>query len=253
MSLALAGRDLLILDQVNGRLVRYDKDGRMRGATDTSITVQDVATGKDGTVALIDRLVDKAITVIDPDGKKVGTLPLAGKVAEPGLVTAVVVDGKNVYAEQEHGALVLVGHTDGTPATGTEQLAGRPTRDGALLLTAGIQSAAAGRAYLNAMDRASGTSRFAVQVSFPRPAHAIVLLDSDARGTLYLGLAAGEPPEATIACLSGQDGRVLGRVTVPLSDTPEESFRDFTVGDDGSIVFAVRGEQGVEYRSTSCP
>ena len=103
------------------------------------------------------------------------------------------------------------------------------------------------------MDRASQTSRFAVQVSFPRPAEAIVLLDSDARGTIYLGLAAGDPPDATIACLAPNDGHVLGKVTLPLSSAPEESFRDFAIGDDGTITFAVRTEDGVDYRTSTCP
>ncbi len=253
MSLALAGRDVLVLDQVNGRLARYDADGRLKGTSDAPTTAQDLAVGKDGTVAMIDRLVGKTVTLVDANGRKIGELPLGARIAEPGLVTGVVIDGTNVYAEREHGALVLLGSTDGTPTGESTQLAGRPSRDGTLLLTAGISSKGAGRAYLNAMDRRTTTSRFAVQVSFPRPAQAIVLLDSDVKGKIYLGVAAGDPGDAVVACLDPGDGRVLGKVTLPLSHTPEESFRDFSVGDDGAIVFAVRGEDGVTYRSATCP
>lgn len=253
MSLVLAGHDLLVLDQVNGRLARYDADGRLKGTSDAPATAQDLAAGKDGTVAMIDRLAGKTVTLVDANGKKIGELPLGARLPEPGLVTAVVIDGKDVYAEKEHGALVLLGTTDGTPAGESIQLAGRPSKDGTLLLTAGFSSKPAGRAYLNAMDRKTTTSRFAVQLSFPRPSHAIVLLDSDAKGTIYLGVAAGEPGEANIACLDPGDGHVLGRVVLPLSHTAEESFRDFTVGEDGTIAFAVRGESGVEYRTARCP
>ena len=253
MSLVLAGRDLLVLDQVNGRLARYDADGRLKGTSNAPATAQDLAVGKDGTVAMIDRLAGKTVTLVDANGKAIGALPLGARLPEPGLVTAVVIDGKDVYAEKEHGALVLLGTTDGTPAGESIQLAGRPSKDGTLLLTAGLSSKAAGRAYLNAMDRKTTTSKFAVQLSFPRPSHAIVLLDSDANGTIYLGVAAGEPGEASIACLDPSDGHVLGRVALPLSHTPEESFRDFTVGEDGTIAFAVRGESGVEYRTARCP
>ena len=253
MSLVRSGTDLLVLDQVNGRLARYDANGRLLSTSDAPTTAQDLAVGKDGTVAMIDRLVDKSITLVDANGKKIGDLPLGSKLPEPGLVTGVFVDGSDVYAEKEHGALVLIGSTDGSLAGGGPQLSGRPTRDGSLLLTAGIASKGAGRAYVNAMDRASQTSRFAVQVSFPRPAEAIVLLDSDARGTIYLGLAAGDPPDATIACLAPNDGHVLGKVTLPLSSAPEESFRDFAIGDDGTITFAVRTEDGVDYRTSTCP
>lgn len=253
MSLALAGKDLLVLDQVNGRLARYDAKGRLLSTSDAPTTAQDVAVGKDGTVAMVDRLVGKSVTLVDASGRKIGDLPLGAKVGEPGLVTAVVVDGKKVYVEREHGALVLIGGTDGTPATEDEQLTGRPSKDGNLLLTAGLASKAQGRAYLNAVDRKSMSLKFARTILFPRPAQSIVLLDSDATGTLYLGVASGEPGDAHVACLDPGDGHVLGRVVLPLSHTPEESFRDFTVGDDGTIAFAVRTDEGVEYRTARCP
>lgn len=253
MSLVLAGKDLVVLDQVNGRLARYDAKGRLLSTSDAPTTAQDVAIGKDGTVAMIDRLVGKAVTLVDANGRKIGELPLGPKVGEPGLVTAVVVDGKKVYVEREHGALVLIGGTDGTPATDEEQLTGRPSKDGNLLLTAGLASKAQGRAYLNAVDRKSGALKFARSILFPRPAQAIVLLDSDAKGVLYLGVASGDPGDAHIACLDPGDGHVLGRIVLPLSHTPEESFRDFTVGDDGTIAFAVRTDEGVQYRTAACP
>lgn len=252
MSLALAGRELLVLDQVNGRLARYDDKGRLLSTSDASHTVQDLAVGKDGTVAMIDRLVDKSITLVDSSGRKIGELPLT-RVPESGLVTAVVVDGKDVYVEKEHGALVLIGTTDGKPADEATELSGRPTKDGQLLLTAGVSSKPQGRAYLNAFDRKAQTLRFARTISFPRPSQAIVLLDSDAKGTIYLGVAAGDPGDAYVACLDPGDGHVLGRVVLPLSHTPEEAFRDFTVGDDGTIAFAVRTEDGVQYRTATCP
>lgn len=252
MSLALAGRDLLVLDQVNGRLARYDDKGRLLSTSDAPTTAQDLAVAKDGTVAMIDRLVDKSITLVDPSGRKIGALPLT-RVADPGLVTAVVVDGNGVYVEKEHGALVLIGTTDGKPAEDTVELSGRPSKDGKLLLTAGLSSKPLGRAYLNAFDRKAQALEFARTILFPRPSQAIVLLDSDAKGVIYLGVAAGDPGDAFVACLDPGDGHVLGRVTLPLSHTPEEAFRDFTVGDDGTIAFAVRTEDGVQYRTATCP
>ena len=252
MSLVLAGKDLLVLDQVNGRLARYDAKGRLLSTSDAPTTAQDLAVGKDGTVAMIDRLVGKSITLVDASGRKIGELPLS-RVPESGLVTGVMVDGKDVYVEKEHGALVLIGTTDGKPAADATELSGRPSKDGALLLTAGLSAAPLGRAYLNAFDRKAQALRFARTILFPRPSHAIVLLDSDAKGTIYLGVAAGEPGDAHIACLDPGDGHVLGRVVLPLSHTPEEAFRDFTVGDDGTIAFAIRTEDGVQYRTASCP
>jgi outer membrane protein assembly factor BamB len=253
MSIVLAGKDLLVLDQVNGRLARYDAKGRLLSTSDAPTTAQDIAVGKDGTVAMVDRLVGKAVTLVDANGRKIGELPLGPKVGEPGLVTAVVVDDKKVYVEREHGALVLIGGTDGSPASEDEQLTGRPSKDGTLLLTAGLASKAQGHAYLNAVDRKTGALKFARSILFPRPAQAIILLDSDAKGTLYLGVASGDPGDAYVACLAPGDGHVLGRIVLPLSHTAEESFRDFTVGDDGTIAFAVRTDDDVQYRTATCP
>jgi len=252
MSFAPAGNGLVVVDQVNGRIARYDDKGRFERAQDIAKTVQDVAVAKDGSTALLDRLGEKKITLLDPRGTKVGELPLS-KVGEPGLVTGVFVDGKNVYVEKEHGALVLLGTTDGRPPEEGKELSGRPSKDGTLLLTAGLSSAKEGKAYLNALDRKTNELRFARAIQFPRPAAAIVLLDSDAKGTIYFGVAAGADPAAHVACLDSTDGHVIGRIVLPLSTTAEESFRDLAVNDAGQIIFALRTEEGVEYRTATCP
>ena len=256
MSFAFAGDDMLVLDQVNGRLARFDKKGKLQRTIDTkSTTIQDLTVAKDGSVIALDRLADKTVSVYDANGKKTGELPLSGgKIGETGLVTGVFTDGKDIYVEKEHGALVHVGTTDGKAADDTKELAGRPTKDGALLLTAVIAAPREGRLVLNAIDRKTGSLRFARQINVPRPAKSIVLLDSDAKGTIYLGAGCGPSDNlAEIACLDPTDGHVLGRVDVPLSTLPEESFRDFVVTDDGAVVYALRTEDGVEYRAVRCP
>jgi hypothetical protein len=252
MSFAVGRNGLVVLDQANGRLARYDRDGRLIGTSTASATNQDIAIARDGTVALVDRLVGRVVTLLDANGHKRGELPLDARVQEPGLITALLIDGTDVYAEKEHGALVHLGTTDGKPATEERELAGRPSKDGTLLVSAGFSSKPAGRVYVNAVDRRTTTLRFAVQVAFPHPAHAMVLLDSDAKGTLYIGVTANEPEVAHVACIDPHDGHVVGRTSFATSDAPEESFRDIAVGDDGTIVFAIRTDEGVEYRTTRC-
>jgi hypothetical protein len=250
MSFTVAGKDLLVVDQVNQRLVRFDRDGAFKGAHSIGPTVQDVAVGKDGTVALLDRLGDKNVTLTDSNGKRIGTLPLG--TSDPGNLTGVFVDGNTVYVEEGHGGLTGVGTTDGAPLATPTTLGGRPTKDGALLVT-GTLSAYEGKLTVNAIDRGTGTMRFARLIQMPRPSHVIVLLDSDARGVVYAGVGAGEPESATIACLDPTDGHVLGRVVMPMSSDPEETFRDFSVESDGTIVDAVRGDTGVTYATATCP
>jgi hypothetical protein len=255
MSFALAGDGMIVVDQINGRLAKYDAKGRLERTIDATQTVQDVAVGEDGSMAALDRLSQKNVSLYDPNGRKIGELPLSGgKVGETGLLTGVFVDGKDVYVEKEHGVLVHVGTTDGQPADEAKELVGRPTKDGSLMVSAVLPSPRDGRAMVNAVDRKTGSLRFARAVQFPRPARSIVLLDSDAQGTIYLGVAAGPAPGvAEIACMDPSDGHVTGRVDVQISATPEESFRDFAVSADGTIVWALRSDDGVEYRSARCP
>ncbi|HEX4516480.1 MAG TPA: hypothetical protein VH054_23190 [Polyangiaceae bacterium] len=248
MSFVTAGKDLLVVDQVNQRLVRYDKDGKVKGTQAIGPTVQDVAVGKDGTVALLDRLGDKNVTVTDSNGKRIGTLPLG--TGDPGNITGVFVDGNTVYVEEGHGGLTGVGTTDGQPMQSPVTLGGRPTKDGALLVT-GTLVPAEGKLTVNAIDRTSGTLRFARLIQMPRPSSFIVLLDSDDRGVVYAGVAAGD--QATVACLDPNDGHVLGRIVMPMNGDPDETFRDFSVDGDGTILHAVRDDTGVTYATTTCP
>jgi hypothetical protein len=250
MSFATAGKDLLVLDQVNGRMVRYGADGKVKGTSTIANTVQDVAVAKDGTVALLDRLGEKTVTLTDGSGRRVGSLSLGTN--DPGLLTGVFVDGNTVYVEEGHGGLTGIGTTDGQPLSSPSTLGGRPTKDGALLVT-GTLAASEGKLTVNAIDRRTGTLRFARQVQMPRPSSFIVLLDSDNAGVVYTGVAAGQPESATIACLDPTDGHVLGRVILQMSSDPEETFRDFAVEADGTIVHAVRTADGIDYETATCP
>lgn len=252
MSFASAGDELLVLDQVNGRVVRYDAKGNPRATFEATPTTQDLTVAKDGTVVLLDRLVDKTVRLVDKNGRPIGALPLPpDRVEDPGLVTGVFTDGKDVYVEKEHGVLTRIGSTDGSAADPAE-LTGRPSRDGTLLLMA-VLAATEARVNLNAFDRRLGSLRFARAVPFPRPVRQIMLLDTDMRGTIYVGVLGGGPQMVHIACLAPSDGRVIGRLSVPTSATPEEAFRDFAVADDGTIVLALRTEDGVEYQRAHCP
>lgn len=254
MSFARAGDELVVLDQVNRQLVRFDANGRVLSTTDVSRTAQDLALAKDGTAVLLDRHGGHDVTVVDSRGRTIGEVPLGTRAGEPGLVTGVFVDDRTVYVEKEHGSLVPIGTLDArTVDESVPTIAGRPSKDGTLLLLAGLSSPTEGKAFVNATDRKTGSLRFARTIQFPRPARSIALLDTDARGTIYLGVAYESPPSTTVACMAPSDGHVIGRVTLPASSVPEESFRDLAVGDDGTIVYAVRNDDGVEYRSATCP
>lgn len=254
----LPGGGLAILDQVNGRLVFTDKDGNAVKEVKVSLSQpQEIAVGKDGTVAVADRLVDKRVQMFDPSGKESGSLPLIGsKIKEGGSVTGLFVDGKNVYAESAHGILALLGTSNGVAAPTQTDLYGRPSRDGTLLLSAGITNAQQGRAWVSAMKRAETKELFTRELKESAPLLSISMLDSDAAGTLYVAytteVSAGDE-RLILHCLSPKDGHVIGTTEVPLTELPEETFREFSVADDGTVYHAEMTEQGMNYRAIRCP
>jgi hypothetical protein len=251
---------LVVLDQINSRLARYDKSGKR--LSDTSIDAiypQDVAVGADGTTAVLDRLKDKNVTLLDSDGRRIGSLPLEGEaIGETGGITGVFVDGDDVWVEREHGTLVKVGKTDGTPAEEQEELPGRPSRDGTLLLTAGIIEAGAGRIFVSAINRAVREHQFTREIRLEDAVLNLVLLDSDKLGTIYVAAVIGtpEPPpgnvQVQLVCLDPAQGAPMGGAFMPANMLADETFRDLVVLDEGGVVYAERTEEGVTYRVYNC-
>ena len=244
---------IVILDQVNGRLVRLDKDGKPIDTIALPVrAAQDVAAGKDGTLAVLDRLGDKQVALVGADGKVRGTLPVEGKgIAEGGAVTGVFVDGNDVYVEREHGQLVLIGNVSGTPAADRTEIPGRPTRDGRAFVSAFLGDPhPADLAYLTVNERPSMALRFTRKIPLPVAAMGIVLLESDRDGVVYLGVL-GER-EVAVLCIDERNGALLGTTTLPPNDMPEETFRDFAVLDAGGFVYSARDERGVTLMRGDC-
>lgn len=246
-----------VLDQVNGRVVRHGLDGKAEATSDLRLrSAQDIAVAADGSMAVLDRLGDKAIAFYDEGGALRGQLPLAGEgVEETGLLTGVFIDGKDVYVEREHGTLVNIGDTAGNPAEPRKEIPGRPTRDGTGFLNAGITDAATGRAWVSVIDRATGDHRFTRELRMKAELRSIRLLDSDKSGTIYLATEMHiDPAEEWILlqCLDSIKGVPIGTAVLPVSTMPEETFRDLTVLDDGGVVLAHQTEQGVTYQTYEC-
>lgn len=253
---------IFVLDQVNQRLVRLDSKGKRLSSTPLPLqAAQDVVVTKDGTALVMDRLVDKAVAIIGPDGKQKGELPLEGKgMTEGGASTGLFHDGDDVLVEREHGDLVRIGKSDGTKDTERGEVPGRPSKDGASYLTAVIVDRGQGLFSLTAIAKATLEHRFTRQVSFGQAIDALVMLDTDAAGLAYVGAQseiAGSTPEAprlglTVLCLDGRDGALLGRTSFPANSVADESFRELTVGGDGSILFLRRTTEGAQLERHRC-
>lgn len=251
---------MLALDQVNRRLAWYNPDGGFDRAQETSQRApQDVAVSPDGTTAVLDRLGDKNVEILDKNGRSVGKLPLEGPgIPEGGGVTGVFVDGKNVYAEVEHGRVILIGGTDGKPAADRTDLPGRPSRDGLLWLSAGIVSAEEGRMWVSATERSTTEHRFTRELRMPMPILRILLLDSDRGGTIYTAAHLGDETldqasGVQVVCLDPQRGDPVGRVYIPVAeDPPEEYFRSMLVLEAGGVVIAIPTASGIDYQVYYC-
>jgi hypothetical protein len=185
------------------------------------------------------------VQVWGADGKLANEVPLVGKgITEGGATTGVFADEQGIYVEREHGAVVRVAGADGTSDPERPELAGRPSRDGRLLLRAAIADRAAGTFVVQAFDRASGAAAWTRTLSVGAPILHLLLLDSDRRGLIYAAAATGrestEPPypildeTITVARLDEQ-GAPRGTLVLPPLPAADETFRPLCVDDDGAI------------------
>lgn len=253
----------VVLDQVNSRLTRYDKDGKALSPFPLTVQVaQDVAVGRNGTFAVLDRLVDKSVAVMDPLGKLKGELPVLGKnISEGGAVTGVFVDGEDVYVETEHTRVMRLGDTQGNPDLEQPQVPGRPTRDGLSFIHAGLTDSATGRIYVTSTAREPPAHRFSRELLFHTRVPQLMLLDTDRAGVIYLAMlaqmpgSAQEQPEFSVllVCLDPLDGHPLGRTQLPANQGADETFRELTVLDEGGVVYLQRSEEGAQLTRHSCP
>jgi len=261
-----------VLDQVNRRIQRFSRDGRHLGSTAISLLgAQDLALTRDGNYVVLDRLADRTIAIVGQDGRERARLPIVGQgIERTGYVTGMFVDGNDVLLEREHGPLVRVGDSNGGDTQNREEVPGRPTRDGRAWITAGITEQSEGRLYINAVARPSRDHMYTRELRVPMETRALVMLDSDARGVIYLG-ALGVPRSSVgtapvtgadggtegnerilLMCIDGATGRPTGQTTLPPNTSADETYRDFTVPDEGGVIYQVRNDQGVEYRRYDC-
>lgn len=247
-----------VLDQVNNRLVKLDKNGKPAGEVPLPLqSPQDVAFTKDGTAAVLDRNVDGAVALIGPDGKQLGELKVIGKgVAQAGALTGVFTDGDDVYVEREHGDLVKLGDSKGKPDPDRPEVPGRPTRDGLSYLSASMSEPTTGGVAVTSIDRATKQHRFTRVVPLGGPILALMLLDTDRSGVIYVGGALEVPPPGapviSILCLDPLDGRPIGRAQLPANVDADETFRELAVLDEGGVMFLHRTEDDAQLMRADC-
>jgi len=253
---------LLVLDQVNGRISRYDRDGRPLAPIALSQTLaHELAVAPDGSLAVMDRLADRSVAIFNREGTLVGDIPLVGKnLPEAGMSTGLFVDETGIYVERGHGPLVRVGDMRGRSDPEQPLLDGRPTPDGKSLLSAALINGQAGRLWVRVVERASGQLRFMRELRLPMPIRHLMTLEADPSGRIYVSAsvgreaAPGEPPldeGVQVLCLS-PEGEVRGSAMLPPNRLADETFRELSVMADGTILYLVRTGTGAELRRYRC-
>ena len=264
MAIVAANGELVVLDQVNARVVRFGADGAARGTIPIAPdTAQDIAVGPDGRVAVLDRVTDGQLHYYDERGELVGQAPVVGgPLTESGGTTGVFVDAGGVYIEREHGEVVRVLGPDGTPDPDRPTLPGRPLRDGAGSTQALLGDRAAGLATVRVFDRAADLV-WQRSVRFPAPILTLVMLDSDLAGRVYLAahlaVESPHPPfeltaeRIVVVRLDARTGADLGSIAIPPPPPADETLRPLTVDDAGTIYQLLPGPRGVEIHAHTFP
>ncbi len=170
---------LLVLDQVNLRVLEFDPAGRSLGSIPLpGATFDDIAIMNDRVIVVLDRLVTRTLLVLDSNGAILDELFLPGRgIVNTGNITAMFSGPDGIWLEvaNEYSVRVLDRHLrpeprliiPGRPASGHRSLNGSLTADGGV--TIGFQDRQARRP----QNRHNFTPR-------TDPARRIVHLDADA-------------------------------------------------------------------------
>jgi hypothetical protein len=264
MSMVAGKGGLLVLDQVNSRVMRFGPDGKPLGSFPIGPdTARDLAIDDKGRVAVLDRVGQGEVALYDESGKLTGQAPVAGgPMDEAGGATGIFTGGGGTWVEREHTESVRILGPDGQPDPDRPTLPGRPLRGGGGSIQAAVISKPAGTAYVRVFD-----DDFKVvwqrTVSFPAPIVQILLLDSDLGGWAYLGVHVAvenpEPPHLLederiiVVRLARADGADGGSIVVPALTGPDEVANPLAVGDDGTIYLMTPGPDGLEIHAYTFP
>lgn len=241
MSFALEpGGGLLVLDQVNARVLELDGQGDVEGVIALpSRTFDDVEQYEGRAVVALDRLVGRVLRVMDRQGELLVEVPLEGRgIEQGGAVTAMLPRPDGVWLEVDHRYSVRVLDRALQPCE-RQVVLGRPIANGRSLRAAldgngGVVLATAGRAVAAAEE--SATLRGGA------PIERIVWLDADRRGRIHVALhevlRAAEAPfgvesERTLLLVLDEHLREISRVESPFVHTELDQRVEVRVASDG--------------------
>ncbi len=256
MSFAVAPTgEVLVLDQVNRRVARFDARGRWLGAVPVGLdTFQDLALAPCGQFVLLDRLAAQVVRVLDAGGVVLAETQLLGfGIEEGGGTTALFSRDDGVWVEYDHRRSVRVLDAQFAEPFYRVERTGRP-------LVGGLQGHArlAGRAAVEVwtVDPARDVIAAQAELRFETPVRRIAALAGDAQGRVVLAAHLwNEDPETFAATDEVLELRVLDAALAErrrFSTTPSvgawEQFKEFEVTSEGAVWQLAFVAEGVEVR-----
>lgn len=238
------GRDggLYVLDQVNGRILRRAADGTWLPPIKLpGVTAQDLRVDSTGGVAVLDRLGDRSLQRYDAAGTAQGSVPLVqlGLADAAGATGLFDDDAGGLFIEESlQGQGKRVVHSiDGGPV-----LPGRPSRDGARLVSAAIVSRTAGQLVVRALE-VGGTKRWESPIVTSPSIVSIVLCDTDSDGNVYVGVLHARPTKGSTELSDEQldvwkltpNGTTHGHAALAHPASGLDTLHELSVGPDGTV------------------
>lgn len=251
MSLAVADDgSLLVLDQVNRRVVRYANGQPQAALSIAAETTEDIAIEGDHLWTLV-------YEPGESPGYRIERYPLAGAGAPVQhvldrsfqLVTGLFVDGRDVWVEMEHDVQRRVVRQGVVDRQGRPEL-GRPDRAGRGFRLSALRDGTH-QARVHRVVPGDGVYPMLVAQT-QQPLVGVQALETDAQGRTFLGIVTGAEGEPLRSLMLVADGS--GLVVIELSGKRvTEAFRPLAVGRDGSVYELETGEEGVTVRRWSLP
>ena len=247
----------IVLDQVNSRLCRFERD-RFAGCFDIGAdTYQDLAVDEKARVWLVDRLAGRRVSVFGPGGGLLAEFPLlGGAVKEGGGVTGLFVYDDGCWVEVEHGEAVRIATAE-LERSVRRRRPGRLSRDGRWLLSAAPRDRRTTGVFVRPASEPSTSPRLLSYVRFGLPLLHLLLLDGTGSSVVigaYLASFSSAHPyvveQRRIEVVEiDMDGRELSRLVLQAPELELEQFRPLVLGKDGKIYQLWFGRRGVELRT----
>lgn len=194
-----ASGDLLVLDQVQSRIVRLDGHGLFVEAIPLpGSSYMEMEQLPDGRLVLLDRLVTRSVVIVDELLGVLGEYPVEGElVHESGAVTAMFVRGDGLWLEVSHTYSVRVLGVNWKPC---------------------VRSAVPGR------PASSGPGTLVARLTGPESLH-IAMVDGTGRANWSRELQYDDPIERIVWVEDLPDGRTLVVAHTRSETTSKEQLR----------------------------